>query len=185
MVNSMPVDGVLMPYVQVECGQHILKLYVPAVGHLRFELKVRTMQFLGKDRPRVLADLVLPQFAPSLAQKLMKAFEKILWTLPELDAHQLSEEEKKLYLEGRVAQYWLVSRKRFDGEADFKRVEKQRHREKLRFRALVDRYWTGEPLAELKKQLEANLADYLDQMHREPYQQQLTDCWQRWASLFH
>ncbi|WP_128548874.1 hypothetical protein [Larkinella soli] len=184
VVDSKRVDGVDMPYVKVKCGQHVLKLYVPVAGHLRFELKAHTMQFLGQARPKVLADLARPQFAPCLAQKVTVAFEKILWTLPVLDAHQLPVEESRLYQEGRVAQYWLVDRKQFDCEADFKRVERQRHREKLRFRALVDRYWTGEPLAELKKQLEANLADYMAQMHSKPYQQQLTDCWDRWKILF-
>lgn len=110
-VSTIDPDEIQRPYAEVKVKQHRLKVYETVVGSLRVEVKVDKMQYLGNSHPRTFADLVQPRYAASLVNKLLGAFNKIIWKCHDLDLNSLTPAERELYLLGRVHEYWQVHRK--------------------------------------------------------------------------
>ncbi len=173
-------DSLDLPYVEIEAKQHKLKLYAPQPDTLRIEVKIDKMQFLGADRPRTLADLVQPRFTALLVSKLLSALDKIIWKYSPTDVSRLTQEESQLYLLGRVSEYWQVIRRNFTTESEFKRVEKQRSRERKRYNELVRRLWQGESPETVRQRTYVQLKRYEEIMRTPLYQTLLNICYQRW-----
>ncbi|GAB3554871.1 hypothetical protein [Spirosoma fluminis] len=176
-------DGQQLPYAEVDAGQHRLKLYSPITGTLRVEVKIDKMQFLGSKRPQTFADLVLPDYTASLATKLLAAFNKIAWKCPEFNLDSLTVAERELYLQGQLYNYWQVRRQQYASPTEFKRVEKQRSREKQNYNQIVQRYWVEEPPAELQRRLHHQLEHYDGLIHTSLYRTLLDICLERWQYL--
>lgn len=171
-------DGILLPYSETEAGQHTMKLYSPAENALRLELKVNKMQFLGKDGPRKIADLADPTFIGAMVEKLTAAFSRIIWDCYDLDADTLTAKERDLVLCGRDYRYWQVNRKKFGDE--FKRIEKQREREKKKFQSIALRHWTDERPVKLHRKIISLVNRYANIMHSQPYRNALNIYRERW-----
>lgn len=174
-----------LPYAEVEAGQHKLKLYSPTPGALRFEIKVAKMQFLGPNHPQFLADLTNPDLLPPLADKLLKAFDKIIWTCPIADLDVLTTDECKLYLQGRDYTYWQVRPQDYDTRKEFRRQEKNRQREKEAYNALINRHWQGELPARVRQRIEDQLNQYIDISHSGLYHTARELCIERWQLVRH
>ncbi len=173
-------DGLQLPYAEVVAGQHKLKLYAPVAGSLRVEVKIDKMQYLGPNRPETFADLVQPGYMASLSTKLLAAFKKIVWKCANLNVDSLSASERDLYLRGRAHEYWQVRRQDYPTDAEFKRAEKQRSREKDTFNEIVRRHWLHEPPAELERRMQEQLDRYGALMHTPIYKTVLDICLDRW-----
>lgn len=157
-------NGHLLPYAEVEAGQHKLKLYSPVDGALRFEIKAEKMQFLGQHHPHFLADLTRPAHAALMADKLLRAFDRIIWQYP-IDLNTLTAEERDLYLQGRVCTHWQVRKQDYTTRTEYHREEKNRQREKEVFNNLIKRYWQVEPPSLIRQRIADQLNRYLDISH--------------------
>lgn len=173
-------SGARLPYTEIENGQHTLKVYSPVGGSLRVEVKINKMQFLGNSHPYMLADLVCPEHIPQWAAKLLAAFNKVIWECPNLDPGYLTGAERDLYLHGRHYNYWQVSQKNFESETDFRRLEKQRSREKEQYKRLILRHWPSESPADIQQRISEQLNLYADLAQSKLYKVLLDICLERW-----
>lgn len=178
--NNLSVDRGQMPYVQVEAKHHKLKLYAPAAGLFRVEVKINKMQYLGPNRPQTFADLVQPCYAAPLAKKLLAAYKKIIWKCSDLDPDCLIPAERELYLKGRLHDYWQVQRKDYENDTQFKCAEKRRSREKDSYNEIVRRHWLSEPPVYLEQLIREQLNRHGDLMHTSLYKTMLEVCLERW-----
>ncbi|WP_461117810.1 hypothetical protein [Spirosoma jeollabukense] len=170
----------ILPYIEIEAGQHKLKVYAPQPYTLRVEIKVDRMQFLGNNRPMTFADLVQPQHATLLATILLTAFKKIMWKCPSFDPDRLAEEERTLYLRGLDYEYWHVQRSKYANESEFKRIEKDRSRKKKQYNQIVAQNWVQESPTEIVRRIEEQLDRSIALMHTDIYQALLNICLERW-----
>ncbi|GAB3702327.1 hypothetical protein GCM10027592_31620 [Spirosoma flavus] len=169
-----------LPYAEVIGGQHKLKVYGPIKGALRVEIKADKMQYLGSQAPQTFADLVEPKYVPMLATKLLAAFDKIIWKYQAIDLPNLSADEYDLYLKGRCYDYWQVKRSAYTNQAEFKRAEYQKDREKGEFKELVQRHWLSESPRDIQQRIADQLDYYQELMHTLLYQTLLEICLERW-----
>jgi hypothetical protein len=176
-------EGVRLKYVEVEAGQHKLKMYMPTAGSLRVEVKVDRMLFLGANSPKTLAELVQLQFSSLFAEKLLNAFNKIIWKCPGIDLNTLSSTDRDLYLRGQDYNYCQINRKSQTNRIEFKRIEKQRSREKSSYKELVQRHWVHHPPTEIQRRLLEQLKNYSDLMHSDLYKTMLKICLKRWKYI--
>lgn len=178
--SIMDRDGVRLPYVEMKAGQHRVKMYSPVPGILRFEVNITKMQYLGKDRPKALSDLMMPCYADASAQQLLRAFNRIIWKCPNLKQDDITAEEWNLYQNGRLYEHWQVNKADYDGHTEFKRVEQQRLREKRDFKAIVQHHWPSESPAEIMQHIRQQLYDDTALMNTPLYKTLLDICIKRW-----
>lgn len=163
-------SGLLLPYAEVEAGQHKLKLYSPTSNALRLEIKAEKMQYLGLNHPQFLVDLTQPALVSPMADKLLKAFDRIIWQWPVQDFGMLTTDELDLYQRGRVYDYWQVRRQDYETMSEFNREEKNRQREKAEFNRLIARHWTVEPPSSIRRRIVDQLDQYIDILHSGLYE---------------
>ena len=178
--DTMERDGLQLPYTYVKAGNHKLKVYSPAPGRLRVEVNITKMQYLSKTQVFTFADLVEPRYALMLAKKLLAAFGKIIWKCPKLKQNDLTAEEWSLYQNGRVYEYWQVSKGDYDSTTEFKRIEKQRERERKNYDDIVQHHWPYEPPASIAQRMRQQLYDDMAKMNTPLYRASHDICLKRW-----
>lgn len=179
-MKSIKRGDFTLPYTEIEMTQHTMKIYAPQPASLRVEVKIDRMQFLEDSRPRFFADLVQPVYAHQWVAKLLNAFDKVIWQCPNLNPNDLAAADRDLYLRGSRYDYWQVKNEGYVTPAEFKRVEKQRSREKDRYNNIVRRHWPDEAPAHIRQRIQTQLDCYAQRMQTSIYQTLLDICLERW-----